>query len=307
MIMISVVIPVYNEEANVAELHRRVKAALIKFGRPFEIIFIDDGSGDRTFEILKTLSPIKIIKFRGNFKQAAAIDAGISAALGDIVVTLDGDLQNDPDDIGRLATKLDEGYDVVVGWRQDRHDSFGRRLHSRLANWLTGFVTGLKLHDHACALKAYRKELFGGITLYGEMHVFLPVLLASRGAKITELVVKHHERKGGISSHNLLRGIKAISDLFTVRFISTTLRPLLFFASWAIISFFFSFFAVVASIFLRIKGFYFSQTPLPILATLFFLVGFLLIMMGFLAEIMIRIYYDTRAAKPYSIKEIVEK
>lgn len=305
--MISVVVPVYNEEANVAELHRRIKTVLFKLGRPYEIIFIDDGSKDRTFEILNTLSPIKIVRFRGNFKQAAAIDAGISSAKGDVVITLDGDLQNDPDDIGRLVAKLEEGYDVVAGWRKDRHDSLGRRLHSRLANWLTGVVTGLKLHDHACSLKAYRRELFSGITLYGEMHVFLPVLLASRGAKITEMVVKHHERKGGISSHNLLRGIKAISDLFTVRFISTTLRPLLFFAGWAIISFFLSFLSVAAAVFLRFQGLYFSQTPLPVLATLFFLVGFLLIMMGFLAEIMIRIYYDTQRAKPYSIKEIVEK
>ncbi|MBI3631149.1 MAG: glycosyltransferase family 2 protein [Candidatus Sungbacteria bacterium] len=307
--MISVVIPAYNEEENVAELHRRLKAALEALGVPYEIIIVENGSHDRTMEVLRSLSPIKIVRLRKNFGQAGGIDAGFSVALGDIVMTMDGDLQNDPDDIGRIIAKLNEGYDIVVGWRRDRHDLLWRKVHSRLANWLTGRVTGLHLHDHACALKAYRRQLLDGVTLYGEMHVFLPAfLVASRGATVAEVAVSHHERASGMSKHHLMRGVKAISDLFTVKFLSTTIRPLLVFTSWGLGSFGLASMAVAVSVFLRIaKGIYFSATPLPVMATLFIVVGFLFIMMGFLAELMLRIYYDTQHAKPYSVKEIIER
>lgn len=306
--MISVVVPIFNEEANVRELHKKLKEAVLRLGQNFEIIFVDDGSHDNTFNILKTLSPLKIIRHRRNFGQAAAVDAGISHAIGDIIVTMDGDLQNDPEDIGRLIAKINDGYDIVMGWRKDRHDSFFRKVHSRLANWLSGAVSGLHLHDHACAIRAYRRELFNNlnITLYGEMHIFLPVYLVSRGAKITEIIVKHHERTGGLSKHHFMRGVKAISDLFTARFISATIRPLLFFTSFALISFLLAVISTAASIYLKFQGLNFSQTPLPVIATLFIVVGFLLVMMGFLAELMIRIYYDTQHSKAYSIKEVIE-
>lgn len=307
--MISVVIPAYNEEENVAELHRRLKTALDALGAPYEIIMVENGSHDGTMEVLNTLSPLKIVQLRKNFGQAGGIDAGISAARGDIVLTMDADLQNDPDDIGRIIAKLNEGYDIVVGWRKDRQDLLWRKVHSRLANWLTGRVTGLYLHDHACALKAYRREMLDGVTLYGEMHVFLPAFLAaSRGAAIAEVVVAHHERGSGMSKHHLMRGVKAISDLLTIKFLSTTIRPLLVFTSWGLVLFGLAPVAVAASVFLRItQGIHFSATPLPVMATLFIVVGFLFIMMGFLAELMLRIYYDTQRAKPYSVKKIVER
>jgi len=307
--MISVVIPAYNEEENVAELHRRLVRALDALRTPYEIVIVENGSHDKTFEVLKFLSPIKIVRLRKNFGQAGGIDAGIASAKGDIVLTMDADLQNDPADIGKIIAKLNEGYDIVVGWRRDRHDLLWRKVHSRLANWLTGRVTGLHLHDHACALKAYRREMLEGITLYGEMHVFLPAfLVASRGASIAEVVVAHHERGSGMSKHHLMRGVKAISDLFTVKFLSTTIRPLLVFTGWGLASFACASGAVALSVFLRVaKGIYFSATPLPVMATLFVVVGFLFIMMGFLGELMLRIYYDTQGAKPYSVKEIIER
>lgn len=233
--MISVIVPVRNEEDNVALLHGKVKDELRKTGERFEIIFIDDGSTDGTYEKLKGLSPVRVIRLRKNFGQTAAMDAGFHAAQGDVIITMDGDLQNDPEDIPRLVRKLEEGYDVVSGWRVDRRDSFGRRLLSRLANWLTYKVIGLYLHDYACAIKAYRKELFKDVHLYGEMHVFLPAYLHGRGAKVAEIEVKHHERVSGSSKHNFLKAVKDISDLLTIRFLSQYMsRPLLFFGWWSL-------------------------------------------------------------------------
>ena len=302
--MISLVIPAYNEEENVAELHRRIKDVFLKIGKPFEIIFVENGSQDRTYEILETLSPIKIIQIRKNRGQALGIDAGLYAAKGDVIITMDADLQNDPEDIVRLLQKLDEGYDIAVGWRKDRHDSFYRRIHSQFANWLSRRFTGLELHDHACPLRAYRKELLDGFTLFGELHIYLPAYLAFKGARVAEIEVGHYERTHGLSKHNFMRGVKTISDLVTVRFLATATRPLLFFTGWALISFFAGIVAIGIAIYLRLQGLTFHQTPLPTIATLFILVGVILVMMGFLAELMLRIYYQGN--KPYSVKRIHE-
>jgi glycosyltransferase involved in cell wall biosynthesis len=246
--LISVVIPAYNEEENVAELHRRLKQALIKIGKPFEIIFVENGSQDKTFEVLETLSPIKIIQIRKNRGQALGIDAGLYSARGDVIITIDADLQNDPNDIGRLLQKLDEGYDIVVGWRKDRHDSFYRKVHSQFANWLSRRLTGLALHDHACSLRAYRKELLDGFTLFGELHIYLPAYLAFKGARVAEIEVSHHERTQGFSKHNFMRGVKTISDLVTVRFLATSTRPLLFFSGWGLVSFLMGFIVMVSNL-----------------------------------------------------------
>lgn len=306
--MISVVIPVFNEEANVKALHEKILAELKGSGQEFEILFVDDGSRDGTHEALKKLSPVKILRLQKNSGQTSAMDAGIQAAKGDIVVTMDGDLQNDPSDIGKLVAKLNEGYDVVSGWRVDRHDSFGRRILSRCANWLTFKVTGLYLHDYACAIKAYRKNLFQGVHLYGEMHVFLPAYLYSRGARVAEIPVKHHERQGGISKHYFMKAVKDISDLLTIQFLSQHMdRPLLFFGGFCLLFWFLGFSAAALAIILKVLDIRnLAQTPLPVVSTFFIIIGFLLFMMGFLAELMVRIYCETQKITPYIVKETVE-
>jgi len=306
--VISVVVPVFNEEASVAELHSRLLEALRRDGRPFEVLFVDDGSTDGTFAALKGLQPVRIIRFKKNFGQTLAMDAGLQAARGDVVVTMDGDLQNDPDDIPKLLAKLEEGYDVVSGWRADRSDSFGRRLLSRLANRLTGAVTGLRLHDHACAIKAYRKKVFEGVHLYGEMHVFLPAYLHGRGAKVAEIPVRHFPRRSGSSKHHLFKAVQDLSDLVTVRFLSRHMdRPLLFFGGGSLAMGTLGALAAAAAAVLKIMGLRnFGQTPLPILSVFFGLIGFLLFMMGFLGELILRVYFETQNKPPYLIGEVIE-
>src|SRR3989338_797903 len=305
--MISVIIPVYNEEKNVGVLHARIHDVLRGMNEPFEIIFIDDGSRDLTYENLKKLHPVMIVCFRRNFGQTSAIDAGIQHANGDIIVTMDGDLQNDPADIPRMVAKLREGYDVVSGWRQERHDGFSRKIFSRLANWLTWKIAKLYLHDHGCSFKAYTKEILTGVRLYGEMHVFLAAYLYGFGAKVAEIPVSHSKRSSGFSKSNIVRAIKANADLLTVRFISTLRRPMVAFGALGLASFALGILAVLASIFLKLKGLNFSQTPLPVVAALFFLTGFLLFIVGFLSELMLRIYYESRRVDHYSIKEIIRQ
>ena len=306
--MISVIIPVYNEQDNVEELHARVLAELRGTGRPFEILFVDDGSIDATYEKLKKLSPVKVIRLRRNSGQTAAMDAGFQAAAGTIFITLDGDLQNDPADIPRLIAKLEEGYDVVSGWRVNRRDSFGRRLLSRLANGLTYRAVGLYLHDYACAMKAYRKEAFEGVHLYGEMHVFLPAYLHGRGARVAEIEVNHRERTQGTSKHNFMKAVKDIADLLTVRFLTRyASRPMLFFggwsAAWGGLGLLCAFaWALLKVLGLRLAG----QTYLPVLAVLFLLAGFLLLVMGFLAELIIRVYFETLGRPPYPVRDRLE-
>ncbi|TSC89667.1 MAG: glycosyl transferase family protein [Parcubacteria group bacterium Gr01-1014_3] len=302
--MISVVFPTYNEAGNVKELHRLNKETLDKIGEPYEIIVVDNGSEDGTLDILKSLSPIKIIVFPKNFGQTLALDAGLKAAKGDIVVIMDGDMQNDPRDIPKLLAKMKEGYDVVSGWRKDRHDSLGRKIHSRLANWLTRTISGLPLHDHACALKAYRRKFLEGMNLFGVQHVFLAVSLFFRGAKVTEVEVTHHERKSGMSKHHFTAGVKAIADLLVVRFLHPNTRPMVFFSvlgllAWGI--------AGVATAWSVVLAVFFGQPPLPIMATMFAIVGFLMFMLGLLAELLWRIYFETERAHPYFIKEIIER
>lgn len=305
--MISIIVPVYNEEENVGKLHARIYEAMQKIGEAFEIIFIDDGSSDLTYQNLKKLSPLTVIRFRRNFGQTSAIDAGIKNANGDIIVTMDGDLQNDPADIPRLVAKLREGYDVVSGWRQERHDSLSRRIFSRLANWLTWKIGKLYLHDHGCSFKAYIKEILEGVNLYGEMHVFLAAYLYGLGARVTEIPVSHSKRSSGFSKSNIIRAIKANADLLTIRFISTLQRPMVTFGGFGFLSFGLGILAVIAAIFFKFKGgLNFSQTPLPVVAMLFFLTGFLLFIVGFISELFIRVYYESRHAKPYIIKEIVK-
>lgn len=306
--MISAVVPLYCEEENVEPLHGKLKEALAATGEPFEIIFVDDGSSDGTFQKMRGLKPLRAIRFPKNFGQTSAMDAGFNAARGDVIVTLDGDLQNDPADIPKLLSKLREGYDVVSGWRVDRKDSVGRKILSSLANGLTEALTGLKLHDHACALKAYRKDVFKDVHLYGEMHVFLPAYLFGRGAKVTEIPVQHHHRAAGASKHSTFKALKDLSDLVTVRFLSRYMnRPLLFFGTGSVALIGLGFASALAATILKVLHIRnYGQTPLPILSAFLITIGFLLFMMGFLAELILRVYFEGQNKTPYIIRETLE-
>jgi glycosyltransferase involved in cell wall biosynthesis len=303
--MISVIFPAYNEEDNVTELHRRIVAALEETGEEYEIIGIENASHDSTYERLKELSPITIVRMAFNIGQTAALDAGIHAAKGDIIVTLDADLQNDPSDIPAMLEKLNEGYDLVAGWRVDRHDSFGRKVFSWGANRITRFVLGIYLHDYACALKMFRKKFLEDIHLYGEMHVFLAGIMHFRGARITEMPVKHHHRTMGLSKHNFIKGAKDLADLFTIKFLFGTTRPLVLFGSLALLFFALGFLVAVMAVVLKLVAYAnFAQTPLPVITAFFGIGGLILFMMGLVAELVLRTYYETKGVTPYVISSI---
>lgn len=308
LLMISVVIPVRNEEQNVAPLHAKLTAALAALGEPFEIIFSDNASTDGTVAALRALPRVKVLLLARDFGQTSNLDAAIHESRGDVVITMDGDQQNDPSDIPRLIAKIREGYDAVSGWRQDRRDAPSRRALSRLANWLTARISGLALHDSACALKAYRGELLRSVHLYGEMHVFLPALLYLRGARVAEIPVRHHERVHGISKHYFMKAVKDIADLLTIKFIAGIGgRPLVFFGGVGVLSALLGAISAGVAIYLKFAGMRnFGQTPLPILTVFFFIAGLILFMLGFLAELLVRVYYETTNRTPYVIREKFE-
>ncbi|MEK7164927.1 MAG: glycosyltransferase family 2 protein [Patescibacteria group bacterium] len=305
--MISVVFPAYNEEGNIAELHRRLVGALSTLNTPFEIVAVNDASQDKTLEVLRGLAPIRVVTLASRSGQSSALDAGIHAARGDVIITLDADLQNDPNDIPRMYHKLQAGYDAVVGWRQGRKDPFSRKIFSAVANVVARRVLGLDIHDHACALKMFKREFLADVHLYGEMHVFLAAILHYRGARLIEMPVAHHERRSGLSKHNFIKGIKDLADLLTIRFLFSTSRPLLLFGTAALISWAASSAAIVLAVVLKVMDLRnFAQTPLPVIASLFIMLGFILVMGGFLAELVLRVYYEGRDKTHYRIREIIE-
>lgn len=306
--MLSIVFPCYNEAGNVKELHRRIVDVVGELGVPYEIIAVENGSTDETLARLKECTPIRIIVFTRNFGQTSALDAGIHAAKGDVIITMDADLQNDPSDIPFLLKKIDEGYDCVAGWRKNRQDSLGRWILSRAANWLTRIVTGVCLHDFACAMKAFKKEFMQGVHLYGEMHVFLPAILHARGAKIAEVAVKHHARKHGVSKHYFLKAVKDIADLFTIKFLfSHASRPLVFFGGWGIVSLSVALASAGGAMYATYaEGIHIIDSPFTPLAAMFLVLGFILFMMGFIAELLVRIYYEGRNFTPYVVSDIID-
>ncbi len=305
--MISAIFPAYNEEENVKELHERLIGALRAIGEPFEIIAVDNGSTDRTREELLKLSPIRIVSIAYNMGQSAGLDAGIHAAQGDLIVTLDADLQNDPHDILRMRAKLQEGYDAVVGWRESRRDSLDRKIASRLANWLAGAVLGFRVRDYGCALKIFKKKYLEGIRLYGEMHIYLAAILHLRGARVAQMPIAHRERNRGLTKYTVLKGLKNLTDLFTVKFLISTSRPLLVFGVMGLASEGVGITAVITAALLKIYDIRnLAQTPLPVIASFFIIVGLIFIMMGFLAELILRVYYEGRNATPYFIRDVVE-
>jgi len=310
---VSIVLPIFNEEENLEELHSRLTETLAKLEQEYEIIAVDDGSADDSFQVLKRIHQhdpkLKVIKFRRNFGQTAAMSAGFHYAKGDIIITMDSDLQNDPADIPRLLDKMSEGYDVVSGWRADRKDKFiSRRLPSILANKLIARMTDVKLHDFGCSLKAYRKEVTDNINLYGEMHRFIPALAKWVGAEIAEMKVDHHPRKHGKSKYGISRTTRVILDLMTVKFLLRfSTRPIQVFGFMGMGSGFVGF---LICLYLSIKKLFFKmplleRMPMLLLGILLILVGVQLISMGLLGEIMVRTYHESQGKPIYVIKEII--
>ena len=307
---LSIIIPLYNEEDNIAPLHARLQEVLGAMDTPYEIIMVDDGSRDGTADRLQELAQrdprVKVIHLRRNFGQTPAMMAGIDAAEGDILIPMDGDLQNDPADIPRLLAKLDEGYDVVSGWRKDRQDHpLKRNLPSKVANFVISRISGVHLHDYGCSLKAYRKQIIKDVKLYGEMHRFIPIYATWQGAKVTEVGVTHHPRVHGVSKYGIDRTIKVILDLIVVKFLDTfAQKPMHLFGGFGLVSVFVAFLMFLLMLYLKIfadKSF--IATPLPLVVTLFFLMGFMSIFMGLIAEILMRTYHESQNKPTYIVDQ----
>jgi len=309
---ISIVIPVFNEEDNLETLYSQLKQVLEGVGKTYEIILVDDGSTDSTFYILERLhkrdSHVWVIRFRRNFGQSAAFSAGFEFAKGNIIVTMDADLQNDPADIPRLLDKLEEGYDVISGWRVDRKDSFlTRQVPSRIANFLISMITGVKLHDYGCSLKVYRTAVVKNVRLYGEMHRFIPALASWMGIRIAELPVNHAPRLSGHSKYGIMRTIRVILDLLTVKFLlGYSTRPIQIFGFLGALSLFIG---LILSAYLTTIKLAFNQPlrdrPLLLLAILLIIFGVQLITMGLLGELVIRNYYESQNKPTYMVKEVL--
>jgi glycosyltransferase involved in cell wall biosynthesis len=311
---LSVVVLVYNEVDSVEPLHRELIGVLDAMDRSFEVIYVDDGSRDGSTERLGDFASrdarVRVVTFRRNFGQTAAVQAGIDHSLGDVLVFMDGDLQNDPHDIPHLLAKVDEGYDVVGGWRRDRKDHPSRVLPSRIANWIIARVTGVHQSDFGCTLKAYRREVIQDVKLYGEMHRFIPVYAAMVGARITEIPVNHRPRTYGKSKYSLSRTSRVMLDLITVKLLgSYSTKPMYFFGFaafglWALAM-------LLAAIVLIQKLLppyvYAHNNPLLLLSVVLFIVGVQFILMGLLAELAIRTYHESQHKPTYVVREIIAR
>lgn len=308
---LSLIIPFYNEEENLPLLVDKLDKLLLSIEKPTEIIFIDDGSTDNSFEVLKKIvndkNDWRIIRFRRNFGQTAGWAAGIESAQGDIIIFLDSDLENDPNDIPLLLSKINDGYDLVSGWRKNRWQNqfFSRRLTSQIANLIIAKISGVKIHDFGCSLKAYRKEVIKNVKLYGEMHRFIAVLASWQGAKIAEVEVNFSPRKFGSSKYGMERILKVFLDLVVIKFLSGySTKPIYFFGKAGFYSIILSFLLFALSVYYKFwGGKSFIETPLPILIALFFIVGVLLVLIGLLAEMIMRIYHQSSQQKIYIVKE----
>jgi glycosyltransferase involved in cell wall biosynthesis len=307
---VSIIVPVYNEEKNLPSLIEAIDYALSELNRDTEIIAINDGSTDGSGDILDELSnkfpSLRTIHFTRNFGQTAALSAGFENSKGEVVIPMDADLQNDPRDIINLLNKMEEGFDVVSGWRKNRQDKWlTRRFPSIVANKFISWMSGIQLHDFGCTLKAYKKEFIQNIHLYGEMHRFVPVFASWQGAKVTEIPVNHHPRKFGHSKYGLARIVKVILDLIVIKFlVDFAVKPIYIFGGFGLLNFAGAFLAGCWAIYLKYwVGDSFIQTPLPLLVVMCTLIGFLSILIGLLAELMMRTYYESQQKPTFIIRK----
>ena len=310
---LSLVVPVYNEEKNLPELFERIEAAMLPLNYSWDVTFVDDGSKDKSLEVLQTLQAahpdkVRVVVFRRNYGQTAAISAGIDHSDGDVVILMDADLQNDPADIPLLLAKLDEGFDVVSGWRKDRQDNaLTRNLPSHIANKLISNATGVKLHDYGCTLKAYRREILDNVKLYGEMHRFIPVYAYEAGGKITEVVVQHHPRKHGKANYGLERTFKVVLDLITVKFLMAfSKKPIYLFGGVGMVLMLIS---LGLFLWLAIRR---IATQVSVLGSpwfqisvMMFILGFLAILLGLIADLVMRTYFESQDKKTYTVKKVI--
>jgi glycosyltransferase involved in cell wall biosynthesis len=308
---LSIIVPVLNEAHALPELAGGLRQELAKLGRTWEMIFVNDGSTDGSEEILNALADeedrIRVIHFRRNFGQTAAMMAGFDYSKGKVLIPIDGDGQNDPADIEKMLAVLEQGFDVVSGWRKDRQDNFIKRnAPSILANQLISIVSGVRLHDFGCSLKAYKRTVVDGIRLYGEMHRFLPIYASWHGAKITEVVVNHHPRRAGRSKYGLERVIKVLLDLLVVKFLdSAAQKPMYVFGGCGIFSLVVSGLAFLWMLYLKIfKNFAFITTPVPLIVVMTFMIGMMCILLGLMAEMIMRTFYESQGKPIYNVREI---
>jgi glycosyltransferase involved in cell wall biosynthesis len=308
---LSIVVPVYNEEENLPLLYTAVTGVIAPLAMTWELILVDDGSKDRSVAVLEELAArdpahIRVVELRRNFGQTAAIAAGIDHSCGEIIVLMDADLQNDPQDIPRMLALINEGYDVVSGWRKDRQDNYATRtLPSNMANGLISLVTGVHLHDYGCTLKAYRREVITGFKLYGEMHRFIPVYANSVGARIIEIPVHHHPRRFGKAKYGLERTVKVILDLFTVKFLSSYAnKPIYLFGGTGIVMIAAS---LLVFLILLIRRIFFAvdvlTSPFFIMALMVAILGFQSILMGLIAELLVRTYHESQGKPTYTVRK----
>jgi glycosyltransferase involved in cell wall biosynthesis len=314
---ISLFLPVLDEEENLPLMHQKIAAALDALGKSAEVIYVDDGSTDKSLQVLKEIAAgderVRVISLRRNYGQTAAMSAGIDAARGEILIPMDADLQNDPADIARLLEKLDEGYDVVSGWRKNRQDKMiTRKIPSQIANKIISWIGGVPLHDYGCSLKAYRREVLQDVKLYGEMHRFIPIYASWAGARVTEIPVEHHARTMGKSKYGLSRTVKVVFDLVTIKFMAEYhTKPIYVFGTFGLIAFLVSILAGLFAIFMKGANLFglsrwhadFVETPLPVLCIVMFAIAVQFFLMGLLAELLVRTYHESQDKAIYAVRE----
>lgn len=306
---LSLFLPVLDEEENLRPMHAKIAAALDQLGKMAEVIYVDDGSTDKSLEILKEIAAsderVRVVSLRRNYGQTAAMSAGIDAAKGDILIPMDADLQNDPADISRLLDKLNEGYDVVSGWRKNRQDKLiSRKIPSQIANRIISWIGGVKLHDYGCSLKAYRRDVIQDVKLYGEMHRFIPIYASWAGARVAEIPVDHHARTMGKSKYGISRTIKVVFDLMTIKFMASyQTKPIYVFGMFGMLAFFLSVISGIWAIVLKFYGVSFIQTPLPVVTVVMLAISVQFFLMGLLAELSVRTYHESQDKAIYAVRE----
>jgi glycosyltransferase involved in cell wall biosynthesis len=309
--MISITVPICNEAGNIPALYERIRAAMEETPLVWELVCVNDGSSDGSDRLLDAIAEkdvrVKVIHFRRNFGQTAAMMAGFDHASGEIIIPLDGDLQNDPADIPLLLAELDRGFDVVSGWRKDRQDdAVTRNFPSIMANRLISWVSGVRLHDFGCSLKAYRREVIEGVRLYGEMHRFLPIYARWHGARISEVVVRHYARTSGSSKYGLERVLKVLADLLTVKFLERyQQKPMYLFGGVGLVALLISFASGVFAVWLKFcakPSISFIESPMPLLCVTTGMLGFMCFLLGLLAEMIVRTFFESQGKRVYLVR-----